>query len=719
MSPNLSGLFLTSVLLVFALVLYFVKKRIPHSDDWIKIYIGLGLTFAGRFINLLDGTLGVDFPAFLSGSNRIVIEGAICYLGGSIFLMAGFADLAPGFFKLLKGEKHDVRNRYLYNSVNSILYPGCKLKSSTRGMMNYIRNNFKLKGMYVHLISATGGTLKLYNGIADNVDDSWLKLDIPIKASMLGKALVERRVFRSEVFDTSTFTGKIDGKSEKVKFIGIPIITGIKPWGVVGLLVDPDYDEREGMERFLKYFAERIGICLDYEKISRENETKSKYLKLHLSATEVLNKWPDLNASLPKVAQELKKYIDFEFLHLARLDDSGEGLWRFVYSEEGKSLVARGVDSATLEDNLLGKVVRGKKPDIFNYEKPEEENGNDTALLEEGASCIGVPLFKDKRLTGALVLSANFQNVYDSSDLNMLRFLAPVLAEYIDYLNLKDKFYKRERRLSRLAKGFSTIYDREGLRKALREAAETITNELPITSCRIMLLEHNNEYFRTVGLFQLRKLAWQPESLKMVEASSVPAHYRATLENRPMIADMGSPNPSIKPRESNLLFYEGLKTALLIPISNGENVLGVMSLGEMRSQKRHTISGDELNFAMAIASRIGLALETYSLQRKLVKIKSGKDASPEGMRTISNRDWNKYRNRLMNALSGIMGSSELLSSSNAGTMDSRMSKYFGIIQRNGERIKTLTSEFENSAVSDSPAVSRVDRARQIKEILTS
>ena len=92
--------------------------------------------------------------------------------------------------------------------------------------------------------------------------------------------------------------------------------------------------------------------------------------------------------------------------------------------------------------------------------------------------------------------------------------------------------------------------------------------------------------------------------------------------------------------------------------------------------------------------------------------------SPEGVKSISTREWNKYRNKLMNALSGIMGSTELLSTSNANSIDSGISKYYGVIQRNSERIKTLTSDFENGVLNEIPVMSRTDRAKQLEEIIT-
>jgi transcriptional regulator with GAF, ATPase, and Fis domain len=272
---------------------------------------------------------------------------------------------------------------------------------------------------------------------------------------------------------------------------------------------------------------------------------------------------------------------------------------------------------------------------------------------------------------------------------------------------LKDKYYNREKRLSSLAGAVGVINDPRSLQDSLREAARILTTFLPVTSCRIMLLEKGNELLRTVGLYQKRSLDWEESSLGLVSAQSAPVHQKSIIEKRPVVIDFNQPSPAMKPKEKAMLFYSNVSAALVVPVFYGETPLGLISLGEMRSYKRWSPTSDDLNFAVAVASRMGLALEVYQLRHRLTEMEEMKPVRPGA---ASGEDWNRIRNEIMNSLTGIMGSSELISATCSDNMDSRMIKYLEVIQRSGQRIGTLLNRYR---VPDrrrtNPAQERINR----------
>ncbi|MCP4634207.1 MAG: hypothetical protein GY855_14880 [candidate division Zixibacteria bacterium] len=715
MSANLTGIFLTGLLLTIIGSLLLLKKRMGASEGWIKVYIGIGLVLSGRLFNLIEGLSGQQLPAFLGGANRVVLEGAICYIGGAIFLLAGFADIAPRVMRVLRGSNEEIRKRFLYSAVNSLIYPGCDLRQAIKSLMGYICTNYKIMTTSIHLVPPAGGTLRYYNGISFKHDLKWLKREFPIKDSVVGSALMQRKIFRFKPGHSVSKTDVNYLQKHQAKYIGIPIITGIKSWGVISIIADSNYKEAKSFESFIKYFAERIGICLDYEKANRENETKGKYLNLHLSIIEILNKWPEISMSLPKIGKKLHEYVKYDHMYLARLDESGQNMWRFVYSNSGQSLIDKGVN-VPLRSDILGRLIRNQKPEIF-----EHAHVDNAIEIEDSANkaskCIGVPLLKDRSLTGALLLSSSEAN-YTSADLNVLRFLSPVLAEYINHINLKEKFYKREKHLASLAKGFGKVTDRKKLRKLLRDAAKALTTELPVTSCRMMLLDNKGESFRTVGLYQARELEWEESSLNLLPVEVAQTHYNTTIEGRPVIIDFSQANPPMKIREIKQLFYAGVTQAILIPISNGEKNIGIISLGDLRNKTRKKIESDDLNFAIATASRIGLVLEAYSLHQKLQNtdgVESQTDRSP----SKNPKSWSLYYNKVMNALSGIIGSAEVVSTTMRDTLDPGISKYLNVIQNNGERIQRLTADFDLETTKERRSTEQNERIKQLENILMS
>jgi len=582
-------------------------------------------------------------------------------------------------------------------------------------MLGYICKNYKLEAISIHLVPPAGGTLKYFTGKTFNYSDNWIRKEFPIKDSIPGRAFLDRKIFRSEPIGMLAQSHSEQSQSSRVRYMGIPIVTGIRIWGVVGLITRADFDEPKPLEKFMKYFAERIGFCLDYEKADRENKAKSKYLNIHLSMIDIFNRWPDLNSSLPKISEQIRRHIEFEQLLLARLDDSGENMWRYVYSDSGRSLVQKAV-SARLDQRLLGRIARSQKPELFEPKLTDDKDKTSDISLPK-SNCIGAPLLKDRQLVGVLVLTAPEGRKYTINDLNVLRFLSPVFAEYLSHLNLKERIHHRESQLTCLAKGFGAVTNADELKNAIGDAARILTRELPITSCRIMLLENGGKAFRTIGLHQIRGLDWDTRSMSLIPTNSVPSHFNAANDARSLTIKFDQPHHVLREKEKRLLFYSGIASATLIPITNAGEKLGVISLGEMRNKKRRAISVEDMNFALAICSSIGILLQSHLLRRKMDNLGAtaiGRGDIPPSRIPL---EWARYHNEVMNALAGIMGGCELIASAKAETDDPLIGKYINVISHNGERIRDLTQNLNREAVTDTPAKGRIRNVERAEELI--
>ena len=98
MSSLLLGLFISGTLFVFIGLIFLLRLSLPPSRGWPKVYIGAAMILFGRFINLWTILAGDQMPTVLNASNRIVLEGAVGYLGGIIFVLAGFVKFVDQIF---------------------------------------------------------------------------------------------------------------------------------------------------------------------------------------------------------------------------------------------------------------------------------------------------------------------------------------------------------------------------------------------------------------------------------------------------------------------------------------------------------------------------------------------------------------------------------------------------------------------------------------------
>lgn len=699
MSSALIGILTTTMITALLGVLFLLRNKFPSSMAWKKIYAGSALIAMGRMLDLWNIISGGKLPALFSGVNRIVIEGAIGYIGGMILITFGILEMRkeinPG--KVEEKTEIDTRERLLYNSINSVIHPNRNLRANIRAMLGYICYDYQLRGAFIHLFAPSGGTLKYYEGKSLDHSTKWYAREFPLRESIPGQAILEKRVIR-----ISPSTGTGDSYPEqpqynRIFYIGIPIITDARSWGVIGVIASPEFGREKSLEKLLKYFAERVGICLDYEKAAREGEIKDKYLQAYYQLSAVLNRWNDFNVSLPKIADIVRKFVSFDFLLIARTDRDAKNIWRSVYSKYGRSLMEKG-KSISLDDDLIGRILRSRKPEIFEY-VPDIETDQRSGLPIPAGCCVGVPLIKGQRLLGAIALIGSESRDYKVNDMNLLKFIANPLSAYLDRLEIEERMARRTKQISYLSEAIKECRNEADLKVMFKETAEIITIELPITSCRIMLFDRNRRALRTVGLYQARELDWNEDSFQPIPVDTARAHYLVSKENKPVIIDFEKPHHLLNEREKRILFYSGITCAVLVPIYSGDKHFGVVSLGEMRNLQRVTMSRDELDFVQAICMRIGLNLQMYTDKRKLEGYRGLDPHNIAEFARVVNRpaDWDKYQNQIMNALSSIKGSCELIADTDRDRGIQPMAKYLGVIERSSDRIRDITKDYQKES----------------------
>ncbi|MBD3232213.1 MAG: GAF domain-containing protein [candidate division Zixibacteria bacterium] len=697
MSSALIGILTTAMITALLGFLFLFRRKFPSSIAWKKIYTGSALIAMGRMLDLWSIISGGSLPAIFSGVNRIVIEGAIGYIGGMILITAGILEMRKMTVpNKVEHNEIDIRERLLYGSVNSIIHPNRNLRTAIRSMLGYICYDYRLRGAFIHLFAPSGGTLKYFEGKSLDHSTKWYTKEFPLRDSIPGKAILEKRTIR---ISPSTGTGDSYPKQpqyNRIFYIGIPIVTDSRNWGVIGVIASPEFKEEKSLEKLLKYFAERVGICLDYEKATREGEIKDKYLQAYYLLSAVLNRWDDFSVSLPKIADVVRKFISFDFLLIARTDKDAKNIWRSVYSKYGRSLMEKG-KSISLDDDLIGRILRSRKPEIFEY-IPDIETNSGNGLPIPAGCCVGVPLVKGQRLLGAMALIRSDMGDYKPNDMNLLKFVAHPLSVYLDRLEIEERMARRTRQISYLAEALQECRNEADLKAMFKETAEMITIELPITSCRIMLFDRNRRALRTVGLYQARELDWSEDSFQPIPVDTARAHYLVSKENKPVIIDFEKPHHLLNERERRVLFYSGITCAVLIPIYSGDKHFGVVSLGEMRNLKRVAISREELDFVQAICLRIGLSLQMYTDKRKLESYK-GLDLQniTESNRVNRLANWDKYQNQIMNALSSIKGSCELITDTDMEEVNQSLGKYLEVIERSSDRIRDITKDYQRES----------------------
>jgi GAF domain-containing protein len=138
-----------------------------------------------------------------------------------------------------------------------------------------------------------------------------------------------------------------------------------------------------------------------------------------------------------------------------------------------------------------------------------------------------------------------------------------------------------------------------------RHAVETVH----VTFSRVALLQ--NDEFVVRAAFPVRILDY---NLKVGERDTLGSSqfYRHILEQHTP-AVIFADNPDLSDRERGMLFLGMARTVCLMPLHSGERALGLLILGEERSQEREPFSPDKIRLACSIGEQTASALYRVEL----------------------------------------------------------------------------------------------------------
>jgi GAF domain-containing protein len=234
------------------------------------------------------------------------------------------------------------------------------------------------------------------------------------------------------------------------------------------------------------------------------------------------------------------------------------------------------------------------------------------------------------------------------------------------------------------------------LSELLKELTSLITDLIPSTFCRIMLIDKDRRLFKTAAMAQARKLKWPKMNDSGIFLADVALHRKALLSGDNVWFAQGRSEYKIQPAESARTLPSGIKHGLIVPLMMGDRAVGLLTVGESRQEERSSLAGEPLAFISSIAGLISMAL---TLHRERWMIKNAR----EGSRKLTLRQSHGLqepvprsmilgsRSRINGPLAGIMASCEYLKSCPPGDI-SEVNRFIDIIERNATKIHSITAE---------------------------
>ncbi|OGC79650.1 MAG: hypothetical protein A2145_04030 [candidate division Zixibacteria bacterium RBG_16_40_9] len=523
--------------------------------------------------------------------------------------------------------------------------------------------------------------------------DQITKLFQNAKSSFSAEALNSFRVLLLEnLQNLSEFKENLAGMPELDHLALVPLQHQghLLGWGLVAGDSSQDFDYKT--TQFLSWWGQVLAQKMQLLSSSALNQQREDYLKTLEELSQLLQTNLKLEEAVPHLAKTVQKIQEFQYFSLAVLDSSGQNMRRFTLGASGNLLLEKGVNLPTQGSDLIEVLETGEILVDADY-STHAQYLKDYWFKSSGCRArLVVPLRNRKRMWGALTLGHLKPGFFQAQDLKGLKLLLSQITLLLIKTHLLEEIVRKEKIVKLLQESLELFDDRKDLRQVLEQTTKKVASQLPVSFCKIMLLDSQRQNLRPYALYKLRNGETKIEAENPLNLSDLPWHRLALESKRPQLIKQDDPESVMSSQEAKLALSEKIESALLIPILMEDQPIGIMALGEHRNWSRRPLKKDEIILASNLAFQTSQALRQAWSDYKLEQLKAKKAIDPEGRA----KEILDLKYDINNPLTSIFGASELLQIREKELSPESL-HYLRVIERNARRIQqTLEKTWHKS-----------------------
>lgn len=411
---------------------------------------------------------------------------------------------------------------------------------------------------------------------------------------------------------------------------------------IIGVLYVDDAVGRLFTEKdahLLGLFADQATIALVNAELTASDETKLKKIELlaHAASEFMVGlNTKSLEDRLKLVARHTTKILDAEVCGIFLVNEpgwlsleAGHG-YREGKFKKGLRLPILSEPKGGLTSHLAweGKLFNAHGDELVNH---PAVSGKPTDFIPSGTctSLLAIPLKKagsddsDKAVCGLLSVSNKKSEEGESlpslkfteEDEWILRTLAKTIMIAIENAELVTELIDMESQLALLLEAGKTVAHADGLDEGLQNLSVMVVSLLSNTFCRILLLDESGSALVAKAAYPIERQGtsfhWHPRLQQRTAISQYPGLIEFLEAGQPNVIHWSDleVQPHLKHFSEGLEMDKPVQSLLLVPLKFGEELIGLLDVGEIRSEERSPFTEDKIKLAAGIASQISALIK--------------------------------------------------------------------------------------------------------------
>lgn len=457
----------------------------------------------------------------------------------------------------------------------------------------------------------------------------------------------------------------------------LPLISGDRVYGAFLLWsgVEGALEENE-LRMNLKLAVDIITRQLDLDLQRSETAFAHRCRRFAQSLDEAMDPSLELKENFTAFVRLMSSQLQAD--HVSFAISSGGGLVRRLTIGTGGTLLDEVGLDLQVQASAIGQVFESGEP-IFIGDSNEASALAQSGLAATGGihSVLAIPVSRRGRRQAVLSIGSREAHAFDKRHQQLLQSVAPVFSDLIVADEHSQTLNEMRRRSSIVDSFLNELGATEDLQTAFCQAADLILAELKCSMVRIATYNHDGVFLRSRAVAHEKKVCPTTPPEGHMVMSLMPLHRQVRDQGKILLIGSDQAQTFTDAEESQAFFGE-VQSALLVPITVGNQVLAVIGVGSADKEVRCGYRRADILLTRSIAGALSLAIRA-ELNRGATRPRDESDR----LRTSSSTS--RLRGQVKSSLSGILGSLEMIKAQHESS-GPQLDKYLSIIDKSAHRI---------------------------------
>ena len=320
-----------------------------------------------------------------------------------------------------------------------------------------------------------------------------------------------------------------------------------------------------------------------------------------LEVTDAVNTTLDLNTLLQRIAEMMKRFLDYEIFAILLLNEKTQEL-RVRFQVGHPPEVAERI-RIKVGQGVTGQAVLRREAVLVNDVSAEENFINSAPGVH---SELAVPLIAKNKVIGVLDVEAASANAFTEEHKHLLTLFASRIAVGIENARLYTRVSRQARQLTLLTEISRELTSILNVDQLLQRIADLVTRIIDYQMFSILLIDPTGQFLQHRFSLRFQESVHLKHEIPIGQGL---VGYAAQNGQAVLVPDVSKDPRYIKANPET-------RSELCIPLMYKEKVIGVLDIEHTR---RGYFNDDHVRIMTTLAAQVAIAIENATLYERIAR----------------------------------------------------------------------------------------------------